>query len=862
MNNTKSKFRFCPRKKKSKSISTSKNIIFSELIEPKCQIMNQLSPNKFLNPAGMINTDLEKNELNQFEIPPEHKVNNNEIINYINNDNNIKKESENNIYNNNNNLSDFFIDKQDTNNNFANILNLNNKIKFNIDNVSYINNENNNNLSYSKSTKNNTNYTSFTIGKNEISQLNIKKITNNKKIKRRYNNTPNTTFINSFINNDNQQISKIDYYSITDKDSSNLSYLNLNLSGNKIHNILKREDLIDISKRRKILFPMTDGKNYSNIAQNYPGNQTNIDMIMNSRNKREENSDINILKCLKISNKLKKKKNKINFKKCKLINNNIEYNNYSKNNLNILMPNKIFNIYKSKPSNNSYNYNKLSQQNKICTLSKNGIKNFYHEVNNKYNNINNCVNNNIDSNNCDKNSFVIQKNEIEYIPNLIKREEKNDSDYNNGIKLLNNIEENNKKKEIILNIKELKRMAYKNGILNQNNNNNYDNNCDKNYNNNDYISNNENNKITEEDEEFATENNNNEEEKEEITDIQSQPMIGNEENASDKNKENLFCMNDGVNSQLNFENNKVDEEDLSSIIKLKLSDENNQISENKTYHYKFNSSKNRDRNSTSFYSNIYQLNTEGKENEKNEKFKVIYNKLFEEKYNNNSLCDKKNNFLDNNFIIYDNNIESINTLNTEILNRTESQKSDKIIIQEINKQMMNYKNKILFNRNINDLISFQNITEVKKNKNIDDLQNVINEVNINEIKINSNDNKIYNEIKINNQNKKEMNTSSHVNTNKYNFNKEIFNSILISQTPKYINLNQKRKSSNSFSRQIWENKRKSGISNIKDIKKLIISFGETKTDNKINNNIRHIYKKNKSTNNILFTDNSKIKYNY
>ena len=859
MNNTKSKFRFCPRKKKSKSISTSKNIIFSELIEPKCQIMNQLSPNKFLNPIGKNNTDLEKNELNQFEIPPEHKVNNNEIINYINNDNNRNKEGENNIYNNNNNLSDFFIDKHDTNN-FANILNLNNKIKYNIDNASYINNDNNNNLSCSKSTKNNTNYTSFTIGKNEISHINIKKITNNKKIKRRYNNTPNTTFIYSFINNDNQQISKIDNYSITDKDSSNLSYLNLNLSGNKIHNILKKEDLIDITKKRKILFPIADGKNYSYIAQNYTGNQTNKDMIMNSRNKKKENSDINMLKCLKISNKLKKKKNKINFKKSKLINNNIEYTNYSKNNLNILMPNKIFNIYKIKPTNISYNYNKLSQQNKICTLSKNGIKNFYHEVNNKFYN-NNSVNSNIGSNINDKNKFVIQKNEIEYIPNLIKREEKNDTEYNNGINLLNNIEENNKKKEIKLNIKELKKMAYKNEILNQNNNN-YDNN----YNNNiinDYISNNENNKITEEDEEFATENNNNEKENEEIADIKSQPIIDNEENVNDKNKENLFCMDDGVNSQLNLENNKVDEEDLSSIIKLKLSDENNQTNENKSYHYKFNSSKNRDRNSTYFYSNIYQVNTEGKENEKNEKFKVIYNKLFEEKYNNNSLCDKKSNFLDNNFVIFDNNIESINTLNTEILNRTESQKSDKIIIQEINKQMMNYKNKILCNRNINDLISFKNITEVERNKKMDDLQNVINEVNLNEIKINNKGNKIFNENKINNQNKKEMNTSLHdISTSKYNFNKEIFNSILINQAPKYNNLIQKRKSCNSFSRQIWENKRKSGNSNIIDIKKLIISFGESKTDIKFNNNIRHIYKKNKSTNNILFTENSKIKYNY
>ena len=853
MNNTKSKFRFCPRKKKSKSISISKNIIFSELIEPKCQIMNPLSPNKFINPIGMNNTDLEKNELSQFEIPPEHKVNNNEIINYINYDNNGKKQNDNIIYSNNNNLSEFFIDKQDTNN-FENILNLNNKIKYNIDNVSYVNNENNNNLSYSKSTKNNTNYTSFTTGKNEISHINIKKITNNKKIKRRYNNTPNTTFINSFINNDNQQISKIDNYSITDKDSSNLSYLNLNVSGNKIHNILKREDLIDITKKRKILFPMTDGKNYSYIAQNYDGNQTNIDMIMNSKNKKKDNSQINMLKCLKISNKLKKRKNKINFKKSKLINNNIEYTNYSKNNFNILMPNKVFNIYKSKPSNISYNYNKLSQQNKICTLSKNGIKNFYHEVNNKYYNINNYTNSNIDSNINDKNNFVIQKNEIEYIPNFIKREEKNYSDNNNGTNLLNNVDENNKKKEIILNIKELKKMAYKNGVLNQNNNN-YDNN-------NDYISNNENNKITEEGEEFATENNNNEEEKVEIVDIKNQPIICNKENSNDKNKENLFCMDDGVNSQLNLENNKVDEEDLSSIIKLKLSDENNQISENKSYHYKFNSSKNRDRNGTSFFTNIYQVNTEGQENEKNEKFKVIYNKLFEEKYNNNSLCDKKNNFLDNNFIIYDNNIESINTLNTEMLNRTESQKSDKIIIQEINKQMRNYKNKILCNRNINDLISLQNITEDKENKKMDGLQNVINEVNINEIKINSNDNKIFNENKIKNQNKKEMNTSSHVITNKYNFNKEIFNSILINQTPKYNNLNHKRKSCNSFSRQIWENKRNNGISNIKDAKKLIMSFGEAKTDNKFNNNIRHIYKKNKSTNNILFTENSKIKYNY
>ena len=145
---------------------------------------------------------------------------------------------------------------------------------------------------------------------------------------------------------------------------------------------------------------------------------------------------------------------------------------------------------------------------------------------------------------------------------------------------------------------------------------------------------------------------------------------------------------------------------------------------------------------------------------------------------------------------------------------------------------------------------------------MDGLQNVINEVNINEIKINSNDNKIFNENKIKNQNNKELNTSSHVNTNKYNFNKEIFNSILINQTPKYSNLNHKRKSSNSFSRQIWENKRNNGISNIKGVKKLITSFGETKADNKFNNNIRHIYKKNKSTNNILFTDNSKIKYNY
>ena len=177
--------------------------------------------------------------------------------------------------------------------------------------------------------------------------------------------------------------------------------------------------------------------------------------------------------------------------------------------------------------------------------------------------------------------------------------------------------------------------------------------------------------------------------------------------------------------------------------------------------------------------------------------------------------------------------------------------------------MMNYKNKILCNRNINDLISFKNITEIERNKKMDDLQNVINEVNINEIKINNKGNKIFNENKINNQNKKEMNTSLHdISTSKYNFNKEIFNSILINQAPKYNNLIQKRKSCNSFSRQIWENKRKSGNSNIIDIKKLIISFGESKTDNKFNNNIRHIYKKNKSTNNILFTENSKIKYNY
>ena len=84
--------------------------------------------------------------------------------------------------------------------------------------------------------------------------------------------------------------------------------------------------------------------------------------------------------------------------------------------------------------------------------------------------------------------------------------------------------------------------------------------------------------------------------------------------------------------------------------------------------------------------------------------------------------------------------------------------------------MMNYKNKILCNRNINDLISFKNITEVERNKKMDDLQNVINEVNINEIKINNKGNKIFNENKINNQNKKEMNTSLHdISTSKYNY---------------------------------------------------------------------------------------------
>ena len=238
MENKKRKFKFCPRKNKNKKLNKNTS---SDLIEPNYHILNHLNLNIFNYPVELPINNLTGNNLNKFGFDF-NKINNDKKIlninaNIINTPHNILK---NNFIN---------INKYNNNKKIPNLKNAIYKKNYSKDNI--FDNQESSNLSFSKSTKNNSAYTSLSIGKYDINYNSNKKnkscINNN--IKTKYNNYKNFTKIDSFKNNDNQSISKIDFSSITDKDISNIS--NINLSGKNNQKRLKKEDLMEISKKKK-----------------------------------------------------------------------------------------------------------------------------------------------------------------------------------------------------------------------------------------------------------------------------------------------------------------------------------------------------------------------------------------------------------------------------------------------------------------------------------------------------------------------------------------------------------------------------------------------------------------------------------
>jgi hypothetical protein len=124
--------------------------------------------------------------------------------------------------------------------------------------------------------------------------------------------------------------------------------MNSNLS-NKVQSELKIEDLINITNKRKIIYPSFEEKKDINYEENatynkYEGNSKREKNVSNKIIE-DENTKINIMKCLKISNTLKKKHNKVNMKKTKKIidNNRNERNNYYINHkTNLFKNNNVF----------------------------------------------------------------------------------------------------------------------------------------------------------------------------------------------------------------------------------------------------------------------------------------------------------------------------------------------------------------------------------------------------------------------------------------------------------------------------------------------------------------------------------------
>ena len=605
------KFKFCQRKNKSKLNKNNS----SELIEPLYEIFIQLNSNKSNVP---IESKKKNIEMKQFQDSGLIVQKNNDDTKYnLNNNNKIEL---------NNNLKNKKYVKITKLNNYKKVHNLkiNEPFKKNYskDKICENTQELAGILSHSKSTKNNTAYTSLTLGKKEI---NHKNISANKFIKSKYNSYKNSNKIASFKNNENKSISKIEFSSITDKNDTNISdILNLNLSTKNVENCLKVEDLIEITQKRKNIISMGGKKNDITFGKCFIKNNLENKISANNlftQNIKKENSEIDVLKCVKFSNRLKKQKNKIQInKKPKIIvdnKNNINKNfisNKIKSTNNEISKNK-FNVY----INNTFTgINDFNKNKKI--ISEN-VKNDSYNILNNYYNYNNFININNKKNNF--NDYIIEKKEIEYIPN------KNDL-----ISL--NREEHLEKKEIKLNIKELKKLAHKNGLLKNQNNNNY------NY------------EIIEEDEELTTENN----DEKQIENFQSDNIFEKEKINLDKNKDN-----DKINIVNNNEdglNNEIENEDLSSIIHLNLSIKGdfsqnqislnlNNISENLK---KVQNNKEKNNETNGGYKNINdfgvnQINSvnekninkinnneeESKVNEVIPELKIEKNKLFENEFN-------------------------------------------------------------------------------------------------------------------------------------------------------------------------------------------------------------------------------------
>ena len=712
------KFKFLPRK--NKNIKLNKNNS-KEIIDSDFQLINQLSPYRNMFSYKLRDEKKEINIQEQFELIEQNISNNNKILNI--NTNKIIKLTKNIMNKNISNMNFINKDKLAKYKKIKNLKNnsLNRKKISKGYKIMDINKEILNNLSNSKSTKNNTAYTSLSLGKTDLSNNTnksniIKK--NNIKIKTNYNNFKNLSQMNRFVNNDNKTISKIEYSSMTDKDSSNISNLNLNLnlSGKNNQKCLTIEDLKNIINKRRIIFPITTKKNVINygkfIQTNNIEKDSNSKRIDNSKSIEKKNK-MDILKCIKISNKLRKQKKKINYENNhkKNINNNNKVNNHIINKSNLISKNNIFNIYQNKfkinENNKKDDYNISNENNTIVV--------------NNYNNL------------------IIEKNEIEYIQNKIKKEDK---------------------REIKLNLKELKKLAYKNELLKMQNN--------------IYNHNYENNEIIEEDEELTTENNdNNNEELLNEKENEYEDKKNNNENKLTNNNSEYYKYHENNKTEININNdinNEFDNEDLSSIIQLNLSTK--ELFDKNRISYIFKKQINKEEikenlnenNNNIILSNDYLNN----ENEKEKEYRIQLNNLIngesikieETKKEENIEISKINEELElglnENKIMYDNYDDDFQR------NIIEENKENNIFEQNLNyikeKEEDEQLNKIFENNKIGG----------KKENNI--LKNYFNFIK-------EKDEQPY---KIFESNKKEENKNiySDIENKKYNFNIELVNSIL------------------------------------------------------------------------------------
>ena len=331
---------------------------------------NNINANNCLLYGNSYNLDSNSNYANnnktnsQISKKPNKKINMSVNMNINSNNNNNFNMS--NIKNNKNNNNNHII----SNNNFPKCSSLN-KIKKNNFIINY--NLNGNNNAYNNNNINNNN------NNNYINKKTINPIMNNNN--KKYNNENQMNNCNNFISNCQININNINYNNY----NQNLVQKNNHIMNDKIINLFKKKNLIDISssKINKIFSQSqqeivqtkkTDIKNFT--SNNSPINKNRICMKINNKitYKDKENLSSNLNKIVKNSINTKEiQKPKIKSKNSKEKDNNINNNNINNNNSN---ENIKVNVNKKKLNKDEdiKNENIQNNQKEIKNNSKNEIQ--------------------------------------------------------------------------------------------------------------------------------------------------------------------------------------------------------------------------------------------------------------------------------------------------------------------------------------------------------------------------------------------------------------------------------------------------------------------------------------------------------